>query len=220
MDQMRERGLLGDDILGSGFSFDLVIKEGAGAFVCGEETALIASIEGGRGMPKARPPFPAVKGLFGKPTNINNVETFANLPGILRKGADWFAGYGSENSKGTKIFAITGKINITGLIEVPMGMTLRDVVYGIGGGIADGGQFKAAQTGGPSGGCIPAQMMHLPINYELLAQGRLDHGLGRARRHGRDHLHGRPRALLRELHGKRIRAENARPAASARARCA
>ncbi len=170
MDQMRAHGLLGDDILGSGFSFDLVIKEGAGAFVCGEETALIASIEGSRGMPKARPPFPAVKGLFGKPTNINNVETFANLPGILREGADWFAGYGSEKSKGTKTFAITGKINRPGLIEVPMGMTLRDVVYGVGGGIVGGGQFKAAQTGGPSGGCIPVQMMDLPINYESLAQ--------------------------------------------------
>jgi NADH-quinone oxidoreductase subunit F len=170
MAQMRELSLLGDNILGTGFSFDLVIKEGAGAFVCGEETALIASIEGRRGMPTARPPFPAVKGLFGKPTNINNVETFANLPGILREGADWFAAYGSEKSRGTKTFAITGKIKRPGLIEVPMGMTLRDVVYGVGGGIVGGGQFKAAQTGGPSGGCIPAQMMDLPINYESLAQ--------------------------------------------------
>jgi len=170
MDQMRTLGLLGENVLGSDFSFDLVIKEGAGAFVCGEETALIASIEGRRGMPQARPPFPAVKGLFGKPTSINNVETFANLPGILREGADWFADYGTEKSKGTKTFAITGKINRPGLIEVPMGMTLRDVVYGVGGGIVGGGKFKAAQTGGPSGGCIPAQMMDLPIDYESLAK--------------------------------------------------
>ena len=170
MAQMRALGLLGDNILGTGFSFDLVIKEGAGAFVCGEETALIASIEGRRGMPMARPPFPAVRGLFGKPTNINNVETFANLPAIMREGADWFAGYGTEKSRGTKTFAITGKVSRPGLIEVPMGMTLRDVVYGVGGGIAGGGRFKAAQTGGPSGGCIPASMMHLPIDYESLAQ--------------------------------------------------
>ena len=170
MAQMRELSLLGDDILGTGFAFDLVIKEGAGAFVCGEETALIASIEGRRGMPMARPPFPAVKGLFGQPTNINNVETFANLPGILREGADWFAAYGTPKSRGTKTFAITGKVSRPGLIEVPMGMTLRDVVYGVGGGIAGGGRFKAAQTGGPSGGCIPAELMHLPIDYESLAQ--------------------------------------------------
>ena len=168
--QMRELGLLGENILGSDFSFDLVIKEGAGAFVCGEETALIASIEGRRGMPMARPPFPAVKGLFGKPTNINNVETLANLPGILREGAAWFAGYGTEKSRGTKTFAITGKVSRPGLIEVPMGMTLRDVVYGVGGGIAGGERVKAAQTGGPSGGCIPADMMHLPIDYESLAE--------------------------------------------------
>ena len=168
--QMRTLGLLGDDILGTGFSFDLAIKEGAGAFVCGEETALIASIEGRRGMPMARPPFPAVKGLFGKPTNINNVETFANLPGILREGAAWYAGYGTEKSRGTKTFAITGKVSRPGLIEVPMGMSLRDVVYGIGGGIAGNGRFKAAQTGGPSGGCIPASMANLPIDYESLAQ--------------------------------------------------
>ncbi len=170
MAQMRELTLLGDSMLGTGFSFDLVIKEGAGAFVCGEETALIASIEGRRGMPVARPPFPAVKGLFGQPTNINNVETFANLPAIMREGADWFAGYGTGKSRGTKTFALTGKVSRPGLIEVPMGMTLRDVVYGVGGGIAGGGRFKAAQTGGPSGGCIPAHMMHLPIDYESLAQ--------------------------------------------------
>jgi NADH-quinone oxidoreductase subunit F len=170
MAQMRELGLLGENILGSSFSFDLVIKEGAGAFVCGEETALIASIEGRRGMPMARPPFPAVKGLFGKPTNINNVETFANLPGILRKGAAWFAAYGTEKSKGTKTFAITGKVRRPGLIEVPMGMPLSDVVFGVGGGIVGAGTFKAAQTGGPSGGCIPASMMHLPVDYESLAK--------------------------------------------------
>ncbi|KPK17470.1 MAG: hypothetical protein AMJ67_13425 [Betaproteobacteria bacterium SG8_41] len=167
--QMRALGLLGENILGSGFSFDLIIKEGAGAFVCGEETALIASIEGSRGMPKARPPFPAVRGLFGMPTNINNVETFANLPAILREGADWYAAYGTEKSRGTKTFAITGKVKHPGLIEVPMGMALRDVVFSVGGGIAGGRKFKAAQTGGPSGGCIPASMMHLPIDYESLA---------------------------------------------------
>ncbi|MBI5526103.1 MAG: FAD-dependent oxidoreductase [Deltaproteobacteria bacterium] len=167
---MEDAGLLGDNILGSGFSLRLHIKEGAGAFVCGEETALIGSIEGRRGMPVSRPPFPAVKGLFGKPSNINNVETFANVPTIMREGADRFAGFGTAQSKGTKTFALTGKVNRTGLVEVPMGITLREVIYGIGGGILDGGRFKAAQTGGPSGGCIPAQFMDLPIDYEELAR--------------------------------------------------
>jgi NADH-quinone oxidoreductase subunit F len=168
--QMSERGLLGDNILGSDFSFDLTIKEGAGAFVCGEETALIASIEGGRGMPKARPPFPAVKGLFGKPTNINNVETWGNVPHILTGGAEAYAGRGNESSKGTKIFSLVGKVNNTGLVEVPMGMPLRQLVYEIGGGVKDGRTLKAVQSGGPSGGCIPASMMHLPIDYESLAK--------------------------------------------------
>jgi NADH-quinone oxidoreductase subunit F len=167
---MRERGLLGDRILGSAFSFDIIIKEGAGAFVCGEETALIASIEGRRGMPTARPPFPANKGLFGKPTNINNVETWGNVPHIITAGAEAYAGRGTERSKGTKIFSLVGKVNNTGLVEVPMGMTLRQLVYEIGGGVKGGRALKAVQSGGPSGGCIPARMMHLPIDYESLAQ--------------------------------------------------
>ena len=170
IDQMRARGLLGDNILGSDFSFDVIIKEGAGAFVCGEETALIASIEGRRGMPMARPPFPAVKGLFGKPTNINNVETWGNVPHIITGGADRYAAQGTERSKGTKIFSLVGKVNNTGLVEVPMGMPLRQLVYEIGGGVKDGRALKAVQSGGPSGGCIPAHMMHLPIDYESLAQ--------------------------------------------------
>ena len=149
-------GLLGKNILGTGFDFDVKIKEGAGAFVCGEETALIASIEGRRGMPRTRPPFPAVSGLWGKPTNINNVETFANIPPIIHRGAGWYASLGTEKSKGTKIFALAGKINNTGLVEVHMGITLEKIIFDVGGGIPGGKRFKAAQTGGPSGGCIPA----------------------------------------------------------------
>jgi NADH-quinone oxidoreductase subunit F len=168
--QMRDRGLLGENILGSDFSFDILIKEGAGAFVCGEETALIASIEGRRGMPMARPPFPAIKGLFGKPTNINNVETWGNVPHIITVGADRYAALGTERSKGTKIFSLVGKVNNTGLVEVPMGMPLRELVYEIGGGVKGGRALKAVQSGGPSGGCLPAHMMHLPIDYESLAQ--------------------------------------------------
>jgi len=168
--QMRELGLLGADLLGSGFAFDIEVKQGAGAFVCGEETALIASIEGRRGMPRPRPPFPATRGLFGQPSNINNVETLANVPAILREGAAWFAGFGTATSKGTKTFALTGKINRPGLIEVPMGITLGEVVRDIGGGILGGGRFKAAQTGGPSGGCLPAQLLDLPIDYERLKE--------------------------------------------------
>ena len=170
IDQMRERGLLGENILGSDFSFDIVIKEGAGAFVCGEETALIASIEGRRGMPVSRPPFPAVKGLHGKPTNINNVETWGNVPHIVTGGADAYAKRGTEGSKGTKIFSLVGQVNNTGLVEVPMGMTLRQLVYEVGGGVKDGRALKAVQSGGPSGGCIPAHMMHLPIDYESLTE--------------------------------------------------
>jgi NADH:ubiquinone oxidoreductase subunit F (NADH-binding)/(2Fe-2S) ferredoxin/Pyruvate/2-oxoacid:ferredoxin oxidoreductase delta subunit len=161
-------GLLGEKILGTPFSFDVKIKEGAGAFVCGEETALIASIEGRRGMPRTRPPFPAVAGLWGKPTNINNVETFANIPPIVHKGGSWYARLGTEKSKGTKIFALAGKINNTGLVEVPMGITLERIIFDIGGGIPGGKQFKAAQTGGPSGGCIPAALLNLPIDYDSL----------------------------------------------------
>ncbi len=168
--QMRELGLLGKNIQGSGFSFELTIKKGAGAFVCGEETALIASIEGLRGMPQPRPPFPAVSGLWGKPTVIQNVETLGNLPSILRNGAKWYTQYGSESSKGTKTFALAGKIKRTGLVEVPLGITLKDIVYDIGGGIPAGKALKAVQTGGPSGGCIPAEKMDLPVDYESLTE--------------------------------------------------
>jgi NADH:ubiquinone oxidoreductase subunit F (NADH-binding)/(2Fe-2S) ferredoxin len=168
MAQAREYGLLGNKILGTDFDFDIEIRLGAGAFVCGEETALLASIEGNRGMPVPRPPFPAVKGLWGKPTVINNVETYANIPVILLKGSKWFSSIGTETSKGTKVFALTGKINNSGLIEVPMGTTLRDIIYDIGGGIANGKKFKAAQTGGPSGGCITPEFLDTPIDYESL----------------------------------------------------
>jgi NADH:ubiquinone oxidoreductase subunit F (NADH-binding) len=162
--------LLGENILGSGFSFSIEIRLGAGAFVCGEETALLASIEGKRGMPTPRPPFPAVTGLWGCPTVINNVETLANIPVIIDKGADWFSKIGTATTKGTKVFALTGKVNNCGLIEVPMGTTLRDIIFDIGGGISKGKQFKAAQTGGPSGGIIPPQFLDVPIDYESLAK--------------------------------------------------
>lgn len=168
IEQAREYGLLGKNIFDSGFDFDLHVRLGAGAFVCGEETALMTSIEGNRGEPRPRPPYPAVKGLFGKPTTENNVETFANIPQIILKGADWFASMGTEKSKGTKVFALGGKINNTGLVEVPMGTTLREVIEKIGGGIPNGKKFKAAQTGGPSGGCIPASLMDTPIDYDNL----------------------------------------------------
>ncbi len=164
----RERGYLGKKLFGSDFDFDVKIKLGAGAFVCGEETALIASIEGERGMPRAKPPFPANKGLWGKPTIINNVETLANVPPIINKGAEWFASIGSEKSKGTKVIALTGKIRNTGLIEIPMGMPLNDIIFKIGGGIEGDKLFKAVQTGGPSGGCIPQQYIDLPVDYEGL----------------------------------------------------
>jgi len=167
--QAQELGLLGENILDSGFNLELRIKEGAGAFVCGEETALMASIEGRIGRPRPRPPFPVQSGLWGKPTCINNVETFANVPRIIQNGSDWFANMGTESTKGTKIFALTGKVNNTGLVEVPMGATLREVIYDIGGGILQGKKFKAAQTGGPSGGCIPEKYLDLPIDYESLA---------------------------------------------------
>ncbi len=170
LQQMTEYGLLGDNILGSNLSFHLKIKEGAGAFVCGEETAMMASIEGKRGMPRSRPPFPAQSGLWGKPTNINNVETWANVSAIMQQGADWYASYGSEKSKGTKTFALAGKINRTGLIEVPMGISLQEIVNDIGGGIPGGKQFKAVQTGGPSGGCLPASRLNLPVDYESLTE--------------------------------------------------
>ena len=174
IDQAREYGLLGKNIFDSGFDFDIDIRLGAGAFVCGEETALMTSIEGKRGEPRVRPPFPALKGLFGKPTVLNNVETYANIPQIILKGADWFKSIGTEKSPGTKVFALGGKITNTGLVEVPMGTTLREVVEDIGGGVPGGHTFKAAQTGGPSGGCIPAKLIDTPIDYDnLLAIGSM-----------------------------------------------
>ena len=174
IDQARDYGLLGEDILGSGFNFDLDIRLGAGAFVCGEETALMNSIEGKRGEPRPRPPFPANKGLFERPTILNNVETYANITSIINRGSDWFSSMGTEKSKGTKVFALGGKINNTGLLEIPMGTTLREIVFEIGGGIPNGKRFKAAQTGGPSGGCIPAEKLDVPIDYDnLIAIGSM-----------------------------------------------
>jgi bidirectional [NiFe] hydrogenase diaphorase subunit len=168
--EARRRGLLGANICNTNFSFDVEIRLGAGAFVCGEETALITSIAGNRGTPRPRPPYPAAAGLWGKPTLINNVETFANVPPILRKGGKWFAGLGTEKSKGTKVFALTGKIANTGLVEVPMGITLRQIIEGIGGGVPGGHTFKAVQTGGPSGGCIPSQLLDIEVSYESLIE--------------------------------------------------
>ncbi|MBP9957489.1 MAG: NADH-quinone oxidoreductase subunit NuoF [Synergistaceae bacterium] len=176
--QAKESGLLGQGILGTDFNFELQVKEGAGAFVCGEETALLASIEGRRGMPRPRPPFPAVSGLWGKPTTINNVETFANVPNIMREGGEVFASFGTEKSKGTKVFALTGKINNTGLAEVPMGITMREIIFDIGGGIPDGKKFKAVQIGGPSGGCLPESMLDLSVDYESLIQAGAMMGSG------------------------------------------
>ncbi|KAF5067689.1 NADP-reducing hydrogenase subunit HndC [anaerobic digester metagenome] len=174
INQAREYGLLGQDILGTDFAFDIELRYGAGAFVCGEETALIHSMEGLRGEPTVKPPFPSVSGYYEKPTNVNNVETFANVPVIINKGAEWFAGIGTEKSKGTKVFALAGKINNVGLIEVPMGTTLREVIYEIGGGIKDGKKFKAVQTGGPSGGCLTEKHLDTPIDYDnLLASGSM-----------------------------------------------
>ena len=167
--QAREYGLLGKNIFGTGFDFDIDLRLGAGAFVCGEETALMTSIEGKRGEPRPRPPFPAVKGLFGKPSILNNVETYANIPQIITKGAEWFASMGTEKSKGTKVFALGGKIKNTGLVEIPMGTPLRTIIEDIGGGIPNGKKFKAVQTGGPSGGCIPAEYIDIPVDYENLA---------------------------------------------------
>ncbi|MFO7636240.1 MAG: NADH-quinone oxidoreductase subunit NuoF [Clostridia bacterium] len=174
LEQAKEYGLIGKNILGTGFDFDIELRLGAGAFVCGEETALMVSIEGKRGEPRPKPPFPSDKGLFGKPTILNNVETFANIPIIINKGAEWFTSIGTTRSKGTKVFAIGGKINNTGLVEIPMGTTLREIVYDIGGGIPGGKRFKAAQTGGPSGGCIPTEHLDVPIEYDtLLALGSM-----------------------------------------------
>lgn len=174
IEQAREAGMLGKDIFGTGFNFDIDLRLGSGAFVCGEETALMTSIEGCRGEPRPRPPFPAIKGLFGKPTILNNVETLANVCQIILNGPEWFAAMGTEKSKGTKVFALGGKINNTGLVEIPMGTTLREIIYDIGGGIPNGKKFKAAQTGGPSGGCIPAEHLDIPIDYDnLIAIGSM-----------------------------------------------
>lgn len=178
MEQAGERGFLGDNIMGSGFNFNLKIKEGAGAFVCGEETALLASIEGRIGRPRPRPPYPATRGLWNKPTNINNVETYANVPWIIRRGGNRFSQIGTEKSTGTKVFALTGKINNTGLIEVPMGISIREIIYEIGGGIPDGREFKAVQIGGPSGGCIPAHLIDLPVDYDSLVESGAIMGSG------------------------------------------
>jgi bidirectional [NiFe] hydrogenase diaphorase subunit len=168
--QAERVGLLGSDICGTRFSFRVDVRLGAGAFVCGEETALIASVEGKRGMPRPRPPYPAMEGLFGQPTLINNVETFANIPPIIRKGGDWYAAIGTEKSKGTKVFALAGRVQNTGLVEVPMGISLREMVFDIGGGIPEGRKFKAVQTGGPSGGCLPTNCLDMPVDYESLAR--------------------------------------------------
>jgi NADH:ubiquinone oxidoreductase subunit F (NADH-binding)/(2Fe-2S) ferredoxin/Pyruvate/2-oxoacid:ferredoxin oxidoreductase delta subunit len=178
IEQAKKYGLLGEDILGTGFNFEIEIVQGAGAFVSGEETALMASVEGKIAMPRQRPPFPAQKGLWGKPTVINNVETWATVPNIIRRGAEWFAGLGTETSKGTKIFSLVGKINNTGLVEVPMGISLRDIVFGIGGGIPGKREFKAVQIGGPSGGCIPAKLLDLPVDYESLTEAGAMMGSG------------------------------------------
>ncbi len=176
--QAEQWGILGNNILGSGFSFHIKIKAGAGAFVCGEETALLTSIEGSRGMPRVRPPFPAQSGLWGKPTCLNNVETFANVPMILRNGGVWYSSIGTENSKGTKIFALTGNVNNTGLVEVPMGISMRDIIFSIGGGIKNGKKFKAVQIGGPSGGCLPEEMLDLSVDYDSLTSAGAMMGSG------------------------------------------
>jgi len=168
--QAERAGLLGTNICGTRFSFRIDLRLGAGAFVCGEETALIASVEGKRGTPRPRPPYPDMEGLFGQPTLINNVETYANVPPIVRNGGAWYAGIGTEKSKGTKVFALAGRVQNTGLVEVPMGITLSEIVFEIGGGIPDGRKFKAVQTGGPSGGCLPSQFLEMPVDYESLAK--------------------------------------------------
>lgn len=199
--QARAYGLLGENILGKGLNFDIEIRLGAGAFVCGEATALMISIEGNRGEPRLKPPSSAVRGLFGKPTVLNNVETFANVPQILLKGADWFRSIGTEKSTGTKVFALGGKINNSGLVEIPMGTTMREIIYDIGGGIPDGKSFKAAQTGGPSGGCIPAEHLDTPIDYESLSKLGSMMGSAGMIRSWTKHLYGRPREVFPRVYG-------------------
>ncbi len=183
--QAYEYGLLGNNIFGTGFGFDITLRYGAGAFVCGEETALIHSMEGGRGEPTMKPPFPSVKGYLGKPTNVNNVETFANIPVIINKGHEWFSSIGTQKSKGTKVFALAGKVNNVGLIEVPMGITLREVIFEIGGGIKNNKKFKAVQIGGPSGGCLTDKHLDVPIDYDSLIASRCNDGFRRYDHHGR-----------------------------------
>ena len=204
LEQAREKGYLGKKILGSDFDFDVEVFEGAGAFVCGEETALIGSIQGSRGMPRSRPPFPAEKGLWGKPTVINNVKTLASVPVIITKGADWFASIGTETSKGTAVFALTGKIANSGLVEVPMGATMSTIIYEIGGGIPNKKSFKAIQTGGPSGGCLPGKPPRDADRFRFPERGRLDDGVRRPRRDGQRHLHRGRRPFLPLLHPERI----------------
>ncbi|MEA3335693.1 MAG: NADH-quinone oxidoreductase subunit NuoF [Chloroflexota bacterium] len=178
LDQARQHGLLGEDILGSGFSYDIIIKEGAGAFVCGEETALMASIEGERGQPRPRPPYPAVAGLWDQPSNVNNVKTYAYVPRVIMNGAEWFKSLGTESSPGTAVFALTGMVNRTGLIEVPMGITLREIIYDVGGGIPNNRQFKAIQTGGPLGGCLPEAYLDIPVDFDSLQKAGAVMGSG------------------------------------------
>ncbi len=202
--QAHDLGLLGERILGSEFSFDIVIKEGAGAFVCGEETALMNSIQGERGQPWPRPPYPAVAGLWGQPSNVNNVKSYAYVPRIIRLGADWFRSLGTEGSPGTAIFALSGMVKRTGLIEVPMGVTLGQIIYEIGGGIPGGRKFKAVQTGGPLGGCLPESYLDTPVDFDSAAGGRRRHGVRRHDRCRRDHLHGGVRQILHEV---RLRGE-------------
>ena len=194
--QAENLGLMGNNICETRFSFRIDIRLGAGAFVCGEETALINSVEGKRGTPRPRPPYPAQEGLWGAPTLINNVETYANIAPIVRKGGAWYAGIGTEKSKGTKVFALAGRVQNTGLIEVPMGIKLRDIIFRLGGGIPDGRNFKAAQTGGPSGGCVPEQYLDMPVDYESLAKVGIDHGIRWTDRDGRHLLHARRRQIL------------------------
>ncbi len=200
----REKGFLGKDILGSGFDFDMKIKQGAGAFVCGEETALFASIEGQRGMPRIRPPFPAEAGVWGKPTNNNNVETYANIPWIITNGGAEYRKYGTEKSPGTKVFALAGKVAKGGLAEVPMGTTIEEILFNIGGGIKEGREFKAVQMGGPSGGCIPADMKTTPVDFESIPKTGAIMGSGGMVVMDEDHLHGGDGALLPRVHPERV----------------
>ena len=191
VEQARDYGLLGENILGTEFRFDLEIQEGAGAFVCGEETALMASIEGRVGEPRSRPPFPAQSGLWGQPTNINNVKTWAWVPHILFKGAGWFSQMGTDKSKGTTIFSVVGNVNNTGLVEVPMGISIRHLIEDIGGGVTNGKKLKAVQTGGPSGGCIPESLFHLPVDYDSLRDAGTIMGSGGMIVMDERHLYGR-----------------------------